>query len=392
MKKENSKTKMGSKILFSVSLILLGISIAITYSALKYDPVRTEVSLMSKNQKGYYQIKKSNSYFSEAEKKQVKNFIPKEIEYQEVVYYLKDKVPVSFEGKETSSTNLYYGFTQMNENIFSKDTEILGRKPENPNEILITNYLADHLLKKELYVWKENEQELQTFTNYEELLEEENQFVFGQSAIKITGIAMVKEKDLNQKENKEQFLYGVILPSNMLYVTKEFASFFLGENPDVTIEYPFFFGREENEETLYQFFKNFENLSPTFSLTGAYSHDISTFSNFIKNAGKVGISISMILGLLSIIFFLNYGMRSWILKEDYEKKTMVLQSIPIFIISFIVSILLSVLLMFLWNQYASNLISVSVSFLHLSLPAIICIILSYILVWSGATILFPETK
>lgn len=110
-------------------------------------------------------------------------------------------------------------FVEYNQDNLS-NLKIIGRIPENKNEIIINKILADYIIKKGITVWKLDEKnnyvEDSYFPqNYEELVNSNKEIVFGSSYLIISGI--IDEDMSKYEELKTTLSDDMVINKTKLY-------------------------------------------------------------------------------------------------------------------------------------------------------------------------------
>lgn len=269
--KESFQLGLGSlkhkkiKLVFTIFLTictLLFLSLTDTLSS--YNIAKAHAKLLKDNNEEFVQIEKFKYYdfgdfdlfnrdqinLDEADSKLIEEKIDSNI-YE--IYRLKS-LYTYLNLYEILKINFIYDYNKPYElQIYSADIvvtdsienitkeKIIGRTPQNSNEIVITNYVADMIISNGIEVYEKNENEfiedyLYKPTNYEELINSNKTFYFGNKGkVKIVGIIeydlkeyqILKNKERNELNKEENEIYSSLVNEvenihNKIYVNSNF--------------------------------------------------------------------------------------------------------------------------------------------------------------------------
>lgn len=227
--------------------------------------------------------------------------------------------------------NIYYcynsekvGIIEFNVNNIDNNM-ILGNIPTNENEIMITNYIADLIIKRNI---KDNDKII-TFNKYEDIIN--SYIMFNNNEVKITGILMYDLSEYNSLKNidsnemtdydrkkhdiliqKSQFIY------NKIYVHSNYIDKFKDE---LVIDGLIF--NVNNKNDVDNILNKFSN-SKEYSIVTSYSYDL----NNMLYVTRVLSIILLFIGIISFILFIYKFNKSILNKKEIS---------IIFIIAFIIS-------------------------------------------------------
>lgn len=230
---------------FLVSILLILIGIIISLSSLSI--FKTHANLLSKNNESYIYLKKGNKeelslYIEPIEFQEiVKNFANYDTtitiddeDFKPITY---NNIGIQFKNTDDDNTPLYYNtssLTNINTIIIdskSINKNILGHLPNKKNEIAITNYIADHIIKYGIKVIDlEGNERVFKPSSYNEIININDYILIDGAKFKISGIVeydlekynFYKDKTfLELNENEKKIFDGInqtlIFKKNYLY-------------------------------------------------------------------------------------------------------------------------------------------------------------------------------
>ncbi len=200
-------------LLITLSLTFLGMSQILTNfdivksyadSLIKENETKIELNknlAYNKDTKEYYDS--GNVYFFEPEEvNEIKEKTKTEVYEAKVAYENNQNVVLEFDMSKVRENvrNAYYANTYLKNKIIEIDKnnnlikqKVIGRYPENSDEILIHKYLADYIIKNSVVTYETDGQgkRKETFfspTSYEEILSSNKKLKFGNTSLRIVGI------------------------------------------------------------------------------------------------------------------------------------------------------------------------------------------------------------
>ncbi len=244
--------------MFLTSLALFICGIMITISNVKVEKIHS--NLLSNQNEQYIFLQKGNreektSFFSNDDISLLSNNIT---EYNTIKESINDNysnitynsIGIDFPNIDGEKTPLYY-VTSSNEklNIVEVDNktiseEIIGKLPYNDDEVAISNYIADHIIK---YGIKDYDGNIIKSNSYNDILKKEILININNKPLKITGIVKYdiskyqayKDKifdDLNEDEKhnfdginqvliyKRYYVFNNIFLSNKFFLNQDFSA------------------------------------------------------------------------------------------------------------------------------------------------------------------------
>lgn len=226
-----------SILVMSISFIMFGLFNKLSSVNIKKSEINTiinsdinEITLYKKGSIDDYTI-----YFSQNDLKTIHKLLQNSDSYYASSLLSNNNI-FTFEFENTLDITDYYKFynSSANENnIFIDDElssfEILGRKPIYENEIMISNFLADYIIR--FGALDENGNQI-SFNNYSDILE--STLKVSNEKVVISGIYIVneniKEKDFISLEDKElllKYLYTYYVNENYFKISKFSDNFVL---------------------------------------------------------------------------------------------------------------------------------------------------------------------
>ena len=234
-------------LLIIFSLLLFGIARTIS----SFDYSKSYADLLFNNDEEYLYLKKGNTeeyenYLSDNELKKIakefKNYNVIQVntnEYGEKLTY--KSIGIDFPNIDGKDSPLYYTLSSSDElnlaviDSNSIDFDVIGRFPKSDNELAISNYVADHIIKYGIVINGEK----QEFKSYNDILNKNININIFEHNLKVVGIVnydlskynFYKDKtyeDLNDSESKiidsinQTLIYKKDYLYNNLYVTKDF--------------------------------------------------------------------------------------------------------------------------------------------------------------------------